>query len=353
MITKLELNNFRCFQNFVIEGFRPVTLIAGANGVGKSTILESIFLFNERNSHNVFTILNSFRGIHHNQLSMTMLWEHLFTNSDVNNIITISSTTKHLEKQCLTLEKDSTFSLFSLPELKSQAHLLGYPDQDAYSLKLVYNDSTHNDTSLFTVTANNIILTSHQPILTSNNTHYICSKISYTSQHVAEWYGKILKGNKSQQCIDILQILDKRITQIYALPQGGTSTLFVKFESMPDLPINALGDGINKLITTILVMLSHRSAMILIDEIENGFHYSFFPKLWEIIGKLATETECQVIATSHSYECIHSAECLAADTANPELFRFIRLDRHNSVISSKKYENEQFIYAINSGWEVR
>jgi AAA15 family ATPase/GTPase len=36
MITKLMLKNFRCFQDFTLDGVRPVTLIAGTNNAGYS-----------------------------------------------------------------------------------------------------------------------------------------------------------------------------------------------------------------------------------------------------------------------------------------------------------------------------
>ena len=43
---------------------------------------------------------------------------------------------------------------------------------------------------------------------------------------------------------------------------------------------------------------------ILIDEIETGFHYSMFDKLWEVIATTAKKNNCQIIATTHIYECM-------------------------------------------------
>src|SRR5258708_7444055 len=43
MIKRLQINNFRCFQNFVIELHdRPSVLIIGKNGSGKSTLREAL-----------------------------------------------------------------------------------------------------------------------------------------------------------------------------------------------------------------------------------------------------------------------------------------------------------------------
>lgn len=39
MIKRLEIKNYKCFGNFVIE-FDDVNLLMGLNGTGKSTVLE-------------------------------------------------------------------------------------------------------------------------------------------------------------------------------------------------------------------------------------------------------------------------------------------------------------------------
>jgi len=46
MYTKLELSNFRGFKELVID-LKPITLIAGKYNTGKTSILESIFLFHD------------------------------------------------------------------------------------------------------------------------------------------------------------------------------------------------------------------------------------------------------------------------------------------------------------------
>src|SRR5437762_3724304 len=42
-ISRLEINNFRCFQTFNIECNTPLILIQGANGAGKTSLLEALY----------------------------------------------------------------------------------------------------------------------------------------------------------------------------------------------------------------------------------------------------------------------------------------------------------------------
>lgn len=45
MLHSLTLKNFRCFQNFTIEPLERINLIGGKNKVGKTSLLEAIFIF--------------------------------------------------------------------------------------------------------------------------------------------------------------------------------------------------------------------------------------------------------------------------------------------------------------------
>ena len=43
MITKLQLNNFKCFENFSMD-LKNVNVFTGINGMGKSTVIQSLLL---------------------------------------------------------------------------------------------------------------------------------------------------------------------------------------------------------------------------------------------------------------------------------------------------------------------
>ena len=355
MITRLTLKNFRCFQDFTLDGIRPVNLIAGANNTGKTTLLEGLFLFMGRNTSDVFLKLNNFRGIWQTHLFPKMVWESLFTNMDVNNAIEISINNND-ETQTVTISKDSSFLLSSISDisLPINAKGIGLPMLNSYPLKLCYSDPINNDILHFTLTEVGVALTPQKPIKAiTQYIHFLSSKIIIPPQLIAEWLSKIELEGKKSQSIKILQKLEPRVEDLFVIVIGGISGVFADLGLISRFSVNMLADGINKLLHIALVMLANPGAVILIDEIENGFHYSFFPKLWEIIGELAIMTGCQVFATTHSYECISGAAALAADNTKPELFRFIRLDWNNDEITPKVFESDSFEYAIKNEWEVR
>ncbi|GHV29531.1 hypothetical protein FACS1894167_08980 [Synergistales bacterium] len=354
MISKLTLKNFRCFQDFTLEGIRSVTLIAGANNVGKSTILDGVFLFSDRQSSDVFFKLNGFRGIHQLTLSPTMVWEPLFMNMNTENSIVIRIDNDGQTQTATISKDDSLFSLSSILEtpLSQNAKGIGMPVFNSYPLKLNYEDSATNDVSHFILTEMGLTLMPQKPIATKiPYVQYLSSKISLTSTQLAEYFGKIDITGERAKCVEVLQLLEPRIKDLSVIVIGGISGIYADIGLPSRLSVNMLGDGTNKLMHIALTMLSNPGSIVLIDEIENGFHYSFFPKLWEIVGKLAKDTKCQVFATTHSYECIQGALTIAVDET--DMFRFIRLDQIDGAVTPHLFENDSFKYAVENEWEVR
>ena len=353
MISKLIVKNFRCFQDFTLDNIRPITLIGGANNVGKSTILESIFLFVDRYESGVFFKLNNGRGIDELCLTPKMVWEPLFANMNADNDVSISVTNDG-ELQTAIFSKDNSISMSSISPSLLKNQELGMPMANSYPLKLWYEDNTNKNISHFIITERGITRSSPEPVKISTlRIYYISSKTHINPQEAAEWFSRVeLKGDKTK-CIEILKLLDNQVRDLSVILIGGIAQIFVDLGLASRLPINMLGDGILKLMHITLIMLTNPGALILIDEIENGFHYSFYTMLWEIIGKLSAETNCQVFATTHSYECINGASVLTTNANTSELFRYIRIDKNDGKITPHIFDTESFEYAVKNNWEIR
>ena len=50
----------------------------------------------------------------------------------------------------------------------------------------------------------------------------------------------------------------------------------------------------------------NQNGILIIDEIENGFHYSAVSVLWKAVFRMASENNVQLFIVTHSYECIES-----------------------------------------------
>ena len=103
----------------------------------------------------------------------------------------------------------------------------------------------------------------------------------------------------------------------------------------------------------ILAIIENPNSFILIDEIESGFHYSMYPKLWYAIASAAQENNCQIIATTHSYECIDGA-IDGIESANMQnCFCYYRIERNEDNNKAFRYSGNLLRSAINCSMEVR
>ena len=106
-----------------------------------------------------------------------------------------------------------------------------------------------------------------------------------------------------------------------------------------------------RLLDIILAIAWCENGIVVIDEVENGIHHSILPKVWEAIGNATDDYNSQVIATTHSHECLEAAHKGLANRPND--LRYIRLDRERDMITAKTSNYEMLGAAIEHGLEMR
>jgi AAA15 family ATPase/GTPase len=61
-----------------------------------------------------------------------------------------------------------------------------------------------------------------------------------------------------------------------------------------------------RILQLVLKLLSAKGGFLLIDEFENGLHYSVQEKVWTLLFDTAKKLDIQIFATTHSWDCIES-----------------------------------------------
>jgi AAA15 family ATPase/GTPase len=84
-----------------------------------------------------------------------------------------------------------------------------------------------------------------------------------------------------------------------------TGIMRLKHLSQP-IPLNSAGDGVMRILQLVLGIYPATGGILLIDEFENGLHYSIQKQLWQSIFELANRLNIQVFATTHSWDCIEA-----------------------------------------------
>ena len=161
--------------------------------------------------------------------------------------------------------------------------------------------------------------------------------------------GKLELSEKKEDIIWVLQLIDPAIEDIITLSLQGIPQLYIRMNGKL-FPLHAAGDGVVKLLLLCIAIMERENGLVLIDELETGFHYSMYSKLWEVIDKISYQANCQVIATTHSYELI--AAIREADV-DKHAFSYFRLGFKNDTMYDFCYDYDMLNVALSSDLEVR
>ena len=90
---------------------------------------------------------------------------------------------------------------------------------------------------------------------------------------------------------------------------------------------------------------------MLIDEFENGLHYSVQLDAWRTVFRLAQSRDIQVFATSHSWDTIEAFQRAAAETT--EVGVLIRLARKGEDIIPTVFSEDELAIVTRDRIETR
>ena len=134
--------------------------------------------------------------------------------------------------------------------------------------------------------------------------------------------------------------------------ESRTRVAFVKLQGRDyPVPLRSLGDGMNRIFGIALAMVRAKGGCFLIDEVENGLHYSIQPDLWRLIFQTARELDVQVFATTHGYDCVRAFEEAARESEEEGLV--IRLARKNGQTIVGEFNEQELGIAVEGGIEIR
>lgn len=357
MISNLSIENFRGIKELKIQDMRRLVLLAGKNNVGKSSVLEAIFFMMDHLSPDSFNRMNNFRGLSIPANGVS-LWEPLFYQMDPDNTIKIAATRGN-DTLTLSYSKDDSY----IPALNSgiPKNVAGSFQSSAkrnYTLRFnfqVNGSIDYSEIGHYTTSESGILReiagdNGDKQLMSLTYTSFVNNYFSRTDRAILDRMGKAEINGEKDNLIAFLKRIDSSISDIVTLSVNGVPQLFINVNKKL-LPVQFSGDGINKLLYIVLSIMDAKDGIVLIDEIDTGFHYSMYKELWTIVSDVSRNYNCQVIATTHSYENILGAvdslkEC-------PEDFSFYRLGYDKNGLNSFRSSYDLLRSAIRSDMEVR
>jgi predicted ATPase len=156
------------------------------------------------------------------------------------------------------------------------------------------------------------------------------------------------------EVISSLRLIDDRVLGVTFVEDTASRKRLpiVKMRGVSEpLPLKSMGDGMTRLFHIIVALVNAKDGLLLIDEFENGLHWSVQPKVWDIVFQLAEKLNVQVFATTHSRDCIQGFD--RAWNTYPDRGAFFRLDNKDGVVKATEYTAETLTDSIEMDVEVR
>ena len=159
-------------------------------------------------------------------------------------------------------------------------------------------------------------------------------------------------AEKKSQVEALLKKVEPRLQSIESLQTGKEPLLYADVGLSEMIPVTQMGQGFSRLLDIYSEIVAADAKVLLIDEIENGLHYSVLPTIWKGLFAAAREVDMQIFATTQSWECVLAADAAAREEKEYDL-NLIRLDRVKDNIKATVVDKDALSTARELHWEMR
>lgn len=334
----IEIHHFRGFKHLKVEDFRQVNLLVGKNNSGKTSVLEALFLTVGMSNPRLVLSLNNFRNLHTLRDEFRYIFYQLdysnqpqilanFDKNDHQRDLKIKVEQRPAENRATNISTDTSSNSQELYDLIFDFHINDAQQAQSHSVKL------------------GVLAEYKERLQASFNSPFLQD----------ETYHRLDKRIRFKERKDIVETLQEIDPNIQDITLGANEVIYVDIEADQLIPINLLGDGINRILSILVNIADVKQGFLMIDEVNMGLHFSALETLWEAIFRAAHKFEVQVFATTHTDECVRAYlkthhKLYDHTLDNSRLYRIEkREDQHEAVC----YDIEDIETTLENNWEYR
>lgn len=361
----LSIRGFRGFTDLSIPRLGRVTLIAGQNNTGKTSILEAIRLFAEGGTPEVIREILHSREENIEETASnpeTADSDSFLISALFNGFPSLSETSDSIVISChegsRRIQMDIGWFIEKFDDDGRSSGLLP-EDSDPSSeydsipaLVVNYDDGRESKYPIESLDRRVAIQRSIPRRRASRVSSRFVSSSSTDRAEMGQLWDNISLTPLEQHIVEALRIIDPQISAVSMIGDRRLRTAIVSAKNFARrVPLRSYGDGMNRLFNIILALANVGNGILLVDEFENGMHYTVQLDAWRMIFQLASDLNIQVMATTHSSDCIASFKEAAKESKEDGLL--IRLGRHNDRTYIVEYTEERLDIAVKQQIEVR
>ena len=371
-LSDLSISNFRGINHLSIRRLGRVTLLGGRNGVGKTTVLEAVSTYAARGSlSTLHELLNKreeivaaydedldpvvspdFAALFHGRTAARERPVTIGPNSGADDLrIEVSTPAGWSQEQ-----------RGSFADLSKEA--------DVRAVKVVYRNKEGLlpclpvlSDSRSAWSRNRYVRSMQRGLFDEGKWPVIdCESLGPglpSNKMLARFWDRVTLTEEEDLALEALRLTGDGIERIAVVsdedPRSRVSgrRVVVKLrEHARPVPLKSLGDGITRLFAAAIALANSRDGFLVVDEAENGIHYSVQRDFWRMILRAAHQYNVQVLATTHSSDCV-TGFARAALESDEALGVYVRLERDGDQVRAVEYTEEELATVADQGIEAR
>ncbi|MDE0221274.1 MAG: AAA family ATPase [Spirochaetaceae bacterium] len=362
----IEIRRFRGLAQLELDGLGAFNLLLGANDIGKTSVLEAVFLLAGFADVQSPVRLQNWRNLLVQDFDdLGLLFHGLDVDAPVALTahsdgpvkrrtleISAAATARGVEAQQAGNGSASSMTSAvhngdqSSSTVAAGARVLRYdatvePRQGSptyFAATLEVSDGDLRAASSGTPAA--------EPTISAR---YIGPRTEYDGAVIAD----VTVDKKADRLIRYLRAINPRVQSVAT--NGNVAYVDVGLERM--IPLNMYGSGVTRAAMMLAPCIAGNERILLIDELENGLHHAAMVPLLQALLTLTHEQRLQVFATTHSIAPLESLRLALNDerfSAFRDIISCYSLQRdQDGLVRPYRYDYAQFEHCIARGIEIR
>lgn len=363
-LPSFSVHSFRAIRSLSLPEFGSVNLFVGKNNAGKSSLLEAIQLFSQRNS----------------KLIPAVVLEVVRNHSDYRPPgFTARKAEPEPPDLQAAVESAETlfFGCFDDRPLESVSMFIESTASEQLTIELPWTSYDEPDEEQYApvrpalIDPDNAFLTiTTEQAQIEIPLEWFLRRVAITrvgrrtpallipaagldSFRARQLWDSIAVSGLEDLVTDAVRSLVPDLEKILLIGESGTRTVLCRLHGVArPVPIRSMGDGVNRVFGLAVGIAHARGGIILIDEVENGLHHTAQRDVWDSIFRLSERLHVQVFATTHSWETVVAFQRAANQSwMKGMLYRLERdFDGHTRA---ERYTEQEVAIAAEQQIEVR